>query len=74
MNSVNEEYIDELLITKCLVPFMYEGNYDENDEDIYPYTADDFYGYIEEYECVESIYCNIDFNTIIELLYEAHID
>lgn len=70
----NEKYIDELLATKCLVPFMYEGNYDEEDEDIYPYTADDLYGYIEEYDHVEAIYCNIDFNTIIELLYEAHID
>ena len=72
--SDNEEYIDELLVTKCLVPFMFEGNLDENDDELYQYTADEFCEYIEECERVESIYCNIDFNTIIEILYEAHMN
>jgi hypothetical protein len=70
----NEEYIDELLVTKCLVPFMFEGNSDENDDELYQYTADEFCEYIEECERVESIYCNIDFDTIIEILYEAHMN
>lgn len=72
--SDNEEYIDELLITECLVPFMFEGNLDENDDQLYQYTTDEFNEYIEEYDCVESIYCDIDFNRIIEILYEAHMN
>ena len=65
----NEDYIDELLITKCLVPYKFEGNSDENDDDIYPFTEEDYNGYIDECDYVDAIYCRIDFDAMMEYMY-----
>ena len=67
-----EDYIDELLITKCLIPYKFEGSSEVNDDEIYPFTEEDYNEYIDECDCVDSIYCKIDFNAMMEYMYNTY--